>query len=133
MDGYGKRFGSYMARTASNSFFGTFLFATLFRQDPRFFVRSEPTFWQAVEYSLHRIVITRRDSGEDTVNSSGLLGPLAGEGLANTYLPMQDRTLGNTFVRYTSDIGLRVAGNVLRQYWPTLSKRLLPAKRTARK
>lgn len=133
LDGIGKRFGSYMARTASNSLFGTFLFSTLFRQDPRFFVRSRLTFWQAAKYSVYRVVITRRDSGGDTVNSSGLLGPLAGEGLANAYLPIENRTVGNTFLRYSTDIGLRAAGNFVRQYWPTLSKRLLPPKRTQQK
>ena len=133
LDGYGKRLGSYMARTASNSFFGTFLFATLFHQDPRFLVRSRLSFWQAAKYSVYRVVITRRDSGEETLNSSGLLGPLAGEGLANAYLPVENRTLGNTFVRYSTDVGLRAAGNFLRQYWPTLSKRLLPARRTQEK
>lgn len=129
--GYGKRFGASMARTASNSFFGTFLFATMLHQDPRFFVHNSPTFWRAVEYSLRRIVITRDDSGVEIVNSSGLLGPLAGEGLANTYLPAQNRTVGNTLTRYASDIGWRAGGNLLREYWPTLSKRLLPSKRSA--
>lgn len=130
--GYGKRFGAQMARDASNNFFSTFLLATVLHQDPRFFVRNNPTFWRAVKYSLHRIVITRDDSGADVVNSSGLIGPLAGEALANTYLPAQSRTVGNTFARYASDMGWRAAGNLLRGYWPTLSKRLLPSKRTAR-
>ncbi len=117
-----------MARTASNNFFGTFLFASILRQDPRFFVRNSPTFGHAVKYSLTRIVITRRDSGEDTVNSSGLLGPLAGESLANVYLPKQDRTVGYTFSRYGTDMAWRAVGNILREYWPTLSKRLLRPK-----
>ena len=112
-EGYGKRFGAAMARGASNDFFGTFLFASILRQDPRFFVRNSPTFVAAVKYSLSRIVITREDSGEDVVNSSGLLGPLAGETLANTYLPTEDRTVGNTFSRYASDLGWRAVGNVL--------------------
>lgn len=129
---YGKRFGAQMARNSSNSLFGTFLLATLLRQDPRFFVHKSPTFWKAVKYSLHRIVMTRDDSGADVVNSSGLLGPLAGEALANTYLPVQNRTVENTFGRYASDIGWRAAGNLLREYWPTLSRHLLPSKRTAR-
>jgi hypothetical protein len=128
-EGYGKRFGAYMARTASSNFFGTFLLASTFRQDPRFFVRSSPTFGQAVKYSLSRIVITRRDSGEDTVNSSGLLGPLAAESLANAYLPIQDRTFGNTIGRYAADLGWLAVGNVLREYWPTLSKHLVRSKR----
>lgn len=130
--GYAKRFGAQMARDSSNSFFGTFLLATALRQDPRFFVRTDPTFWRAVKYSLHRIVITRNDSGVEVVNSSGLLGPLAGEALANTYLPAQSRTAGNTCARYASDLGWRAAGNLLREYWPTLSRHLLPSKRTVR-
>lgn len=128
--GYGKRFAASMARDTSNTFFGTFLLATMLRQDPRFFVRSNPTFWRSVKYSLHRILITRDDSGADVVNSSGLLGPLAGEALANTYLPTQNRTVENTFARYASDIGWRAAGNLMREYWPTLSRHLLPRKRT---
>jgi len=129
--GYGKRFGAQMARNSSNNFFGTFLLATILRQDPRFFVHDNPSFWGAVKYSLHRIVITRDDSGADVVNSSGLLGPLAGEALANTYLPIESRTVGNTLVRYAGDIGWRASGNLLREYWPTLSRHLLPSKRTA--
>jgi hypothetical protein len=130
--GYGKRFGASMARSSSNNFFGTFLLATIFRQDPRFFVRKDPTFWNTVKYSLHRIVITRSDSGAEAFNSSGLLGPVAGEALASAYLPMRNRTVGNTFARYAGDIGWRVAGNFVREYWPTVSRHLLPSKRTVR-
>ena len=125
-------FGASMARDTSNNFFGTFLLATMLRQDPRFFVRNRLTFWRAVQYSLQRIVITRDDSGTDVVNSSGLLGPLGGEALANTYLPMQNRTVENTFARCAGDLGWRTAGNLLREDWPTLSRHILPSKRTAR-
>jgi len=124
-EGYGKRFGASLARSASSSFFGTFLLATVLRQDPRFFVPSNPTFWQAAKYSLVRVVITQSDSGAATVNSSGLLGPLAGEGLANVYLPIEDRTLGNTLVRYAGDLGWRAAENMLRAYWPGITEHVL--------
>jgi hypothetical protein len=130
--GYGRRFGAAMARNTSNSLFSTFLLATIIGQDPRFFVRKSPNFWGAVRYSLRRVVITRDDSGADVVNWSGLLGPLAGEALANTYLPAQNRTVGNTFARYAGDIGWRAAGNLLREYWPNLSRHMLPQKRTVR-
>lgn len=124
-EGYGKRFGASLARGASNSFFGTFLLATMLRQDPRFFVPGSLSFWQAAKYSLLRVVITQSDSGAATVNSSGLLGPLAGEGLANVYLPIEDRTLGNTCVRYATDLGWRAAENVLRVYWPGITEHVL--------
>jgi hypothetical protein len=120
--GYGKRFGASLASTATNSFFGTFLLPTLLGQDPRFFVPGRATFGQAVKYSLHRLVITQTDSGAATVNSSGLFGPLVGEAIANSYLPTEDRTVGNTFARYAGDMGWNAAGNVLRAYWPTITR-----------
>ena len=53
-EGYGKRFGASMARNSSSSFFGTFLAASVLRQDPRFFPQSHPTFWGSVKYSARR-------------------------------------------------------------------------------
>ncbi|MGB8060715.1 MAG: hypothetical protein WCF26_02315 [Candidatus Sulfotelmatobacter sp.] len=127
--GYGKRFGADMARSASNNFFGTFLIASTLRQDPRFYVRKNLSFTQSVKYAAVRLVITRSDSGEQAVNYSGMLGTLASEALANTYYPEANRGVRSIFVRYASDMGWRLAGNMLRQYWPKINRRLklLPA------
>ena len=38
--GYGKRFGSGIARSASDNLFGTFLLASALHEDPRFYVRA---------------------------------------------------------------------------------------------
>ena len=48
-------------------------------------MKKDLTFKQAVKYSAARIVRTRGDSGSRVINFAGLLGPLAGEALANTY------------------------------------------------
>lgn len=119
-EGYAKRFGSGMARNASSQFFGTFVLASAFHQDPRFFVRSDSSFKAAVEHSVRRVFITRSDSGQEVTNWSGLLGPLLAEGLANAYMPPDAQTAGKTFERYGTDIGVHAATNVLRQYWPTI-------------
>jgi hypothetical protein len=116
---YGSRFGASMARTSSSSFFGSFLFASWLHQDPRFFPQSKPSFWRSLKYSTQRIVITRNDSGEDVFNTSGLLGPLAAEGLANVYLPSSEQTVGKTLSRFAIDLGWRVGGNMFKDYWPT--------------
>jgi hypothetical protein len=62
------------------------------------------------------------------VSYSDLLGPLAGEALANTYYPEGARGVGSTFTRYAYDLGWKFAGNLLRQYWPQINRglRLLP-------
>jgi hypothetical protein len=123
-EGYGKRLGADMARSASDNMFGTFLLASALHQDPRFYVRSDLSFKQSVEYSAKRLIFTRGDSGEKEVNYSGLIGPLMGEGLANAYYPDENRTVGSTFIRYATDLGWRFSGNLLRQYWPSINRKL---------
>ena len=116
---YGSRFGASMGRSASSSFFGSFLFASLLHQDPRFFPQSKPSFWRSLKYSTQRIIITRNDSGNDRFNTSGLLGPLAAEGLANAYLPSSEQTVGKTVSRFAIDLAWRAGGNMFKNYWPT--------------
>jgi hypothetical protein len=123
-EGYGKRVGADMARAASGNIFGTFVLASALHQDPRFYVKKNLSFKQSVEYSAVRVIFTRSDSGEKEVNYSGLIGPLMGEGLANAYYPDENRTVGSTFTRYASDLGWKFGGNLLRQYWPSINRRL---------
>jgi hypothetical protein len=77
-----------------------------------------------VKHALGRVVITQTDFGGEAPNLSRLLGFLAAEGLANTYLPEDERTVGNTFKRTGRDIGVRAGTNLMREYWPTIFKRL---------
>jgi hypothetical protein len=116
---YGDRFGASMARDSSNSFFSSFVFATALREDPRFFPQNRPTFWGSVKYSARRIWITRTDSGNETFNYSGMLGPAAAECLAIVYLPPDQHTGAKTLERYGTDLGWRFAGNMFKNYWPT--------------
>jgi hypothetical protein len=130
-EGYAKRFGSSMARNASNQFFGTFLLASALHQDPRFFVKSNPTLKEAIGLSVRRVFITPTDSGGEAFNWSGLVGPLMGESLAITYMPEGNKGVGDMLGRYGTDIGVRAGTNVLRQYWPTIVKKLhLPHSQT---
>ena len=119
-EAYGTRVGYSMARASSTSFFGTFVFASIFHQDPRFFPESHPSFFRAIKYSAVRIVVTRNDKGKDVFNSSGLLGPLAAEALSNSYLPRSEQTGARTMERYGSDLAWRFAANVFKEYWPTI-------------
>src|SRR5258706_10841542 len=117
-EGFGKRFGASMARNASSEFFGTFLLASILREDPRFFPQVEPTLGGSVNYSLTRVVVTRNDDGRNVANWSGLVGPLMSEGLANAYWPEEERTAGKTLERYGLDLAIRAGSNMFLNYWP---------------
>jgi hypothetical protein len=123
-EGYAKRFGADMARASSENLFGTFLLASTLHQDPRFFVKNNLSFGQSVKYAAVRLAFTSTDAGEKQVNYSGLIGPLMGEGLANAYYPDKNRTAGSTLTRYGTDLAWRFGGNLLRQYWPVINRRL---------
>jgi hypothetical protein len=128
-DGYGKRFGSSMARQASGEFFGTFILASALHEDPRFYPEVNPSFGRAVKYSVQRLFVTRNDDGRDVFNVSGLAGPLMAEGLANVYYPDRNRTVGDTLLNYGLDIATRAGGNMLREYWPVFYGKIHHASR----
>jgi hypothetical protein len=119
-DAYGNRYGESIARASSSSFFGTFVFASMLHQDPRFFPQYKPRLWRSMKYSAARIFVTRTDSGRDTFNASGLMGPLFAEGLANAYLPGSEQTAAKTAERYGTDLAWRFAANMFKNYWPTI-------------
>lgn len=123
-DGYAKRFGSSMASEASNHFFGTFLIPSMLHDDPRYFVKLNGGLGGRVGYALSRLVVTRKDDGGRAVNWPGMIAPLLAESLANSYLPMDERTAGRTFRRYGVRLGLSAAGNLAKEYWPTIFRSL---------
>ena len=123
-EGYAKRYGAALARRASSQFFGTFLLASALHQDPRFFVRSDLNFGGSIKYAVRRVFVTRTDAGDPAFNWSGLLGMLGSEGLANVYYPDNYRTVGNTFSRFGYDMLGNAGGNLLRQYWPRITRKL---------
>ena len=133
--GYGKRFGSSMASGASSHLIGTFLLPAMLRQDPRYFVKLHGSAAARVAYGLRRVVVTRTDSGGEAFNWSGVMGALAAEGIANSYLPDAERTTGKTFSRFGFRMGFSAASNILKEYWPTIFKslrisKLVPSERS---
>ncbi len=123
-DGYGWRFASSMASGASSHFFGTFLLPATFRQDPRYFVRLHGGFRARAGHALRRAVVIRTDAGKGTFNLPGILGPLMAEALANAYLPASQQTVGKTFERGGIRIGFSAGNNLLKEYWPSIFKKL---------
>ncbi len=69
-------------------------------------------------------MVIRTDAGSETFNWPGTLGPLAAEGLANTYLPDSERTVEKTFERYGIRLAFSAGNNLLKEYWPTIFKKL---------
>jgi len=128
MGGYGKRLGSSMASGVSTEFFSTFLFASVLHRDPRYFVSLRGGPWHRIGYGVSRLVVTRTDTGTESANWPGMLGPLFAESLANSYLPVKEQTAGRTFRRYGIRLGFTAGTNIVKEYWPTIFRNLRIAK-----
>jgi hypothetical protein len=122
-EGYGKRFGAFYADKASSEFFGTFLFPSLLRQDPRYFRQETGSGKSRAGYAISRIFVTRNDSGHRAPNISLWMGSLASGGLSNAYYPDQDRGAGLVFSRAGVSLGTTAGFNLFKEFWPDIKRK----------
>jgi hypothetical protein len=122
---FGQRFGASMATGASTNLIGTYFLSSIMHDDPRYFVMGDGSLEQSFKYALRRLVIVRKDDGGEGFNLPGVVAPLAAAGLANTYMPDAQRTVGYTFQNYGIAMGVSAGVNLLKEYWPTITRKIL--------
>jgi hypothetical protein len=123
--GVGQRYGINLATNETDIFFQRFLFPTLLKQDPRYFRNPDLPFFQRALYAMSRVLITRTDSGGETVNSSRILSIAASRAVADLYVPGERQGMHPvaTCVSFTL---LRDAGmNLLHEFWPDARRKFL--------
>jgi hypothetical protein len=121
--GYAKRFGTTYADFAVENMATEAVFPTLFHQDPRYFRRSEGSTRSRLLYAMSRLFITRGDSGKSQFNYSEVVGAATSVAVSNAYYP-DGRTVGNNVTRYGEQLGFDAASNVLKEFWPSLKRKL---------
>jgi len=122
--GYAKRYGTIYANTGIGTLMTTSVFPTLLHQDPRYFQLGTGSTWHRTLYSVSRIFITRGDHGDVQFNSSEIAGNAVAAGIATTYLPPKQRTLGSTLGVWGTNILLNALCNVAKEFWPDLRRKL---------
>ncbi len=126
---YAERFGAAYVDIATQNFFSDAVLASWFHEDPRYFRRGpEYSFRYRVGYAVSRIVITRKDSGKNGFNYSGILGMVAGIALSmpTIRLPRNAPEFGSRVNTSLISAGL---GNLLPEFWPDIHERLLRLRR----
>jgi hypothetical protein len=121
--GYAKRFGTTYADFAIENMTTEGVFPALLHQDPRYFRRGEGSTRSRLAYAMSRLFITRGDSGRNQFNYSQVIGAATSVAISNAYYP-DGRTVGNNIGRYTEQLGFDAASNVLKEFWPSLKRKL---------
>lgn len=127
---YLQRFGAAQADLTSQNFFQDGVLASLLHEDPRYF-RKGPgsTVLYRIGYAVSRVFVTRRDSGKDGFNFSGILGMEMGIALSNAYYPPKSVEVGENAYRTFTSLTASALGNLLPEFWPDIKEKLNRRKR----
>ena len=72
---------------------------------------------------MGRICWTHRDSGGTQFNYSEIIGNSTAVGISNAYYA-DNRTAGNATRKLGMQIGVDMAANILKEFWPEVERKL---------
>jgi len=124
--GYFTRYGLNVADEANFTFFNTFLFPTIFAEDPRYIPSDNHKTSARLAYALTRGILTRNDSGASEVNWAKLLGMLVATSVSSIMYSSYgaDVGVGGNFVAFGSNMGSEAAFNVFKEFWPDVARKM---------
>lgn len=114
---FGERLGAAAIRDSSQDLFTGAVFAPMLHQDPRYYIEGDGySAAHRTLYAVTRSLITRRDDGKQTLNTSLLLGYAAAAALTNAYYPQSERTAKDSARTYGASIGGAALGFVFHEF-----------------
>src|SRR5882762_6625396 len=117
--GFGRYFGAAYGDLVIREYMKEAVFPTFLHQDPRYFRRGTGTGWSRLGYAMGRIFWTHRDTGGAQFNYSEVLGNSTAVAISNAYY-VDNRTAADAASRFGIQLGLDMAGNILKEFWPDL-------------
>ena len=98
------------------------IYPTILHQDPRYFRRGEGSGWARLGYAMGQIFWTHKDSGATESNYSEIGGNSTAVTISTAYYP-EWRDWSNAASKFGMQIGVDMAGNVLKEFWPDLERK----------
>jgi hypothetical protein len=121
--GYARYYAATFADLGIGNYLTEALFPAMLHQDPRYFRRGSGTGWSRLAYTAGQILFTHSDAGRTQLNYSELLGNSAAVALSNAYYP-DKRNARDAAVKLGTQLGIDMLGNVLREFWPDVARKL---------
>jgi hypothetical protein len=121
---YGKRFVSTVGCSAIHAALAFGLDSTL-HQDPRYFRSRSKGFWRRTAHALRGTILTRTDSGGETLSTWRLGSDYGAEFLSNLWYPNRLDTVRLGFLQGSLRMGFDCVGNLGSEFWPDLKRKIL--------
>jgi hypothetical protein len=120
---YGRYFGTAYADLVIGDFMTEAIYPTILHQDPRYFRRGTGGGLSRLGYATGQIFWTHRDSGHTQFNYSEIGGNATAVAISSSYYP-DGRDVGGAISKFGSQIGVDMASNILKEFWPDIRKKL---------
>jgi hypothetical protein len=112
----GTRAARSFAFGATSKFFEDFAYASIFRQDPRFFRSGKKGAGARISYAVSRVFITQGDRGGNQFNISFLGGGLTAAYISKTWEREERKTTGKVLSKWGNHVLISALSNVLREF-----------------
>jgi hypothetical protein len=116
---YAQRVGASGADIFTQNFFGDFLVASAFHEDPRYVrLGSEYSFWSRIEHAVSRSWMIQKETGGNTFNWDNFLGTAASSGFATLYYPAPSRNTRAYALHFVTSYFGTGLGDLAPEFWP---------------
>jgi hypothetical protein len=119
---YGKYYGTAYGDLMIGNFMTGAIYPSMLRQDPRYFRRGKGSTLSRLGYAMGQIFWTHTDRGGTQFNYSEIFGNSTAVAISMAYYP-DHRDAGSAAGRLGVQLGLDMAGNILKEFWPDVAGR----------
>lgn len=120
---YGKRLGSTTATCGIHGALAFGLGSTL-HEDPRYFRSGGGGFWHRAGHALRGTILTRTDSGAETLSLWRLGSAYGTAYLSNQWYPSRLNTVGSGLADGSRRLGFDLVKNLASEFGPDLKRKL---------
>jgi hypothetical protein len=121
--GYSHYFAAAYADLVIGNYMTEAVYPALLHQDPRYFRRGTGSGWSRLGYAMGQIFWTHTDRGGAQFNYSEIIGNSTAVAISTAYYP-EGRDVGSALSKLGTQLGVDMAANVLKEFWPDLHQRL---------
>jgi hypothetical protein len=120
---FGERLGAALVRQASFRFFSSSLFPAIDGEDPRYYRKAGGSIRSRAIWAAERMLIAQRDSGDQSVNFSLIVGHLAASELTMAWYPRVSAHQSVALETWGTSLAGAVVNNMFLEFWPDVVNR----------
>ena len=123
-EAFGKRVASMVAWSGIHNALAFGLDSTL-HQDPRYFRAGGTGFWRRSAHALRGTLLTRTDSGGETLSTWRIGSAYGSAAISNLWYPDRLNTARLAFIQGSVTLGFDLIGNLGKEFWPDVKRKVL--------